>query len=343
MSGQQASFNCPKCQQTRLFMGNNANYYQCSVCGFTNSAHLLANPKYCPQCRAYVIGNGDVCQNCGYTIVQTPAGSDPTNAYLGLTKKQIYLIVGGGAFLVLLIAATVALQNLKREKSNSNQNAALLSSPQAKNSQCPLTLQQAPEIRGFRLGMTMDELKKRFPNFKTTKSDEFGFIKGKILNSEAKEYLGNVDATYVSPAKYPEFKEMFLAELHLFKDRVISLQTGYPSGAVDMSKDEYKKKVAETLGLPNAYVDDDSFFSPDGIINCEGFRATVGTSSWKHPDSIIPTTYFSILIEDTAAIKQLDEQRKQYHTEKLRKGKEELQKQARENGTVQKQDTGFRP
>nr|MBA3441203.1 hypothetical protein [Pyrinomonadaceae bacterium] len=38
------------------------------------------------------------------------------------------------------------------------------------------TLTKAPELRGFRLGMSFSELKARFPELRASAPDEFGYI-----------------------------------------------------------------------------------------------------------------------------------------------------------------------
>jgi hypothetical protein len=187
------------------------------------------------------------------------------------------------------------------------------SATDAQQKKCTKTLAEAPELRGFKLGMTLDQIRKRIPNFKINKPDEFGFAKGTIYSSEAKSSLDNPQGTYVNPSKYPEFKEIFMADLGLINERVVRIKIGYPSGELKMENEEFQKSVAESLKLPvSAYVTEEGMFSVgNAMMNCEGFNVEVGKSFWKLPDVLLPSPYFSIEMRDSVAFENRTQQREQ--------------------------------
>jgi hypothetical protein len=189
-----------------------------------------------------------------------------------------------------------------------NQSGGNKPQQQGMTAQCTTKLAEAPELRGFQLGMTLDEIRKRFPNLKMSKPDEFGYAHASIYNAEAREFLGNPLGTYVNSSNHPEFKDMFVAHLEFISGRLAAVRTGYPQGGVNMEVADYQKRVAESLKLPaDAYERDPAILTTPtkGTITCDGFRVEVGKDGWRHRDKLLPTLYFMVRMEDTAALDTL--------------------------------------
>lgn len=56
---------------------------------------------------------------------------------------------------------------------------------------CDLPLEKAPELWGFRLGMTVDELKARYPTVNLSRQDSFGLMTGVIYAVDANKAQKN--------------------------------------------------------------------------------------------------------------------------------------------------------
>jgi len=57
----------------------------------------------------------------------------------------------------------------------------------AQETKCTLKINQAPELRGFRLGMTWEQVKNRAPRIELGTQDEFGHSKATLYKRSLKE------------------------------------------------------------------------------------------------------------------------------------------------------------
>jgi hypothetical protein len=102
-------------------------------------------------------------------------------------------------------------------------------------------LPQAPELRGFRLGMTFEQVKARVPQIVFDRTDDLG-----------------VSKTSVNPDFDPRFDKSTFADvrtisLDFLDGRVTSLWIGYEPSFKWKSIDEFVKGISQALGVPNEW------------------------------------------------------------------------------------------
>jgi len=102
-------------------------------------------------------------------------------------------------------------------------------------------LPQAPELRGFRLGMTLEQAKTRVPRIVFGPTDEFGMSKTSINP----DFDSRIDKT--------NFEDVRTVSLEFLDGRVTSLWLGYENSFKWKSRDEFVKGISEALGVPNEW------------------------------------------------------------------------------------------
>lgn len=122
---------------------------------------------------------------------------------------------------------------------------------------CALTPEQAPAIRGLRLGMSVEQLLMRFPG-----SRENHNVRSALERAQGAPRFG-VAPLYFQRTEYPvAFQEQFAGidsiSATLFDGRVAQLEIAYasrdsqPRGPYWQSLDEFFAKLVEALSLPEA-------------------------------------------------------------------------------------------
>ena len=124
--------------------------------------------------------------------------------------------------LVLLSAAIVAAQD--------NQCTAKLD-----------RLPQAPELRGFRLGMTPEQVKARVPQVVFGRTDDLGVSKTSINP----DFHPRIDKT--------NFEDVRTVSLEFLDGRVTSLWIGFETTFEWKSVDEFVKGISQVLGVPTEW------------------------------------------------------------------------------------------
>ena len=128
--------------------------------------------------------------------------------------------------------------------------------------QCTLKSEQvpeAPELRGFRLGMTVDQVKARVAQVQFGQSDEIGLTK-----------------TSINPLYDPRFDKAAFADIRTisfdFLDgKLTTLWIGYESSFKWQSVDEFVKGISKSLNVPGSW-------SPKRggqQLRCDGFTVFV--------------------------------------------------------------------
>jgi hypothetical protein len=102
-------------------------------------------------------------------------------------------------------------------------------------------LPQAPELRGFRLGMTLEQAKTRVPQIVFGPTDEFGLSKTSINP----DFDSRIDKT--------NFEDVRTVSLEFLDGRVTSLWLGYENSFKWKSTDEFVKGISRSLGVPNEW------------------------------------------------------------------------------------------
>ena len=73
---------------------------------------------------------------------------------------------------------------------------------------CTLKLEQIPELRGLKLGMTLQEIQKKSPNVSPPRQVGYG-----------KSFLS------IETVKYPELKDVKYLELELVDEKIVKITT----------------------------------------------------------------------------------------------------------------------
>ena len=102
-------------------------------------------------------------------------------------------------------------------------------------------LPSTPELRGFRAGMTLDEVKARLPKLQLKSADEFGFTSLNIFP----EYEAGIDKA--------AFAGVRTISLDILDGRVFSIWIGYDKTFKWQSLDEFVVGMTAALKLPDRW------------------------------------------------------------------------------------------
>jgi hypothetical protein len=145
------------------------------------------------------------------------------------------------AFLLLLLASTAAAQN----------------------KQCALKLSQlpdAPEVFGFRMGMTKDQVKVRVPQVVFPRHNPFGLAKTSINP----DFDPRIDKS--------NFAGVRTISLDLLDDKLTSLWLGYDNSFKWHTVPEFVEGISRSLHLPDAWI---PWKSRGQQLRCADFQLTV--------------------------------------------------------------------
>jgi len=111
-------------------------------------------------------------------------------------------------------------------------------------SKCTLKLAELPvatELRGFRVGMTMEQVKARLPKLRLKSANAFGFIALNIFP----DYEPGIDKT--------AFEGVRTISLEVLDERVFSVWMGYDKSFKWQTIDEFAAGISTALKLPDAW------------------------------------------------------------------------------------------
>jgi hypothetical protein len=141
----------------------------------------------------------------------------------------------------------------------------LLLMAQTASAQCTKKLSElpaAPELLGFRLGMTKDEIKTRVPQTAFGKADRFGVMKTTIN-------------PYFDPKiDKSKFEGVRSISLDLVDDRLTSLWIGYDETFKAHTAEEFVKLISQSLGVGGNW---SSHRSKGQQLRCADFQLIVTT------------------------------------------------------------------
>jgi hypothetical protein len=141
----------------------------------------------------------------------------------------------------------------------------LLLMAQTASAQCTKKLSElpaAPELLGFRLGMTKDEIKTRVPQTAFGKADRFGVMKTTIN-------------PYFDPKiDKSKFEGVRSISLDLIDDRLTSLWIGYDETFKARTAEEFVKLISQSLGVGGNW---SSHRSKGQQLRCADFQLIVTT------------------------------------------------------------------
>lgn len=159
--------------------------------------------------------------------------------------------------------------------------SACTSSPHPPNDKydgiCKLNMASSPEIRGLRLGMTVEQVKERFPSLNIPPADEAGNIDIEINKyAETNNASAGLDLEGVARINFS-----------FFDGHLRTIWVHYEKKPEALTQEEFSSKLSQTLKLP-------SFYSH---LECYDFSLTAYISeSWSEQG---PTLH----VEDVAAFK----------------------------------------
>ena len=156
---------------------------------------------------------------------------------------------------------------------------------------CTRSLEQAPDLRGFRLGTTLSQIQNRFPGVPNLTANEFGSGKFTInvTSMPGPETVKPSGGGYVlvSASRYPELLGTDRIILELVDGRLAKITVLYPKDLKWRSVDEFVQKTAETLNLPDGWEASDSTKDYRHVF-CKGFYVRAGIDNEKYDDEKLP-------------------------------------------------------
>jgi hypothetical protein len=144
----------------------------------------------------------------------------------------------------------------------------------AQETKCALKINQAPELRGFRLGMTTEQVKSRFPFVRVRESGEFDFYRTANVPGE---YLKTIDS----------FRGVEGLGLTFLDDKIISISVSYDP-IEWKSEEHFSTRVGEMLKLPNAWQRSNINTGYNRQLECDGFQVRTRVN---HINLINPVEY----------------------------------------------------
>ena len=144
---------------------------------------------------------------------------------------------------------------------------------------CTLKLEQAPEVRGFKLGMTIAQVKTQYPRLEVPKPNKYGlaqllleFVPSDLSMRKGMVTLEN--STLVSTHNYPEFQGLRYATFRFFDDKIYFIELQYDGKTKWRDIDEFAERISISLKLPREW-EEMQESEEQLLIRCQGFRVIV--------------------------------------------------------------------
>ncbi len=166
----------------------------------------------------------------------------------------------------------------------------------AQEAKCTLTLAQLPqsaELRGFRLGMTVEQIKARIPKIVLGRTDQFGVAKTSINP----DFNPDIDKSIFQGVRTVSFE--------FLDGRLFSLWVGYNSSFKWQRPDEFLTEMGKALHLPNAWKTS-SWRGQE--LDCEDFQATIKLIGGS-PSILLSDKAAKQVIEKRMSLKEEEESR----------------------------------
>jgi hypothetical protein len=161
---------------------------------------------------------------------------------------------------------------------------------------CPLRLDQSPELRGFRMGMTQAAVLARLPGVTIEKPDKFGLARLKLsiidttalVTSSARDKGVQLDplapndgsAFVLDSRRFPAFKGVRKIQMRLIDGRLAYVQISYGDDVKWESVDQFVDTISTTLKLPKEWQvpEDSDGGTQQKELRCEGFVIAANTA-----------------------------------------------------------------
>ena len=155
---------------------------------------------------------------------------------------------------------------------------------------CTRSLEQAPDLRGFRVGTTLSQIQNRFPGFPNLTPNEFGLSKVILnVNPMAEEAVNpySVGHVLVSASRYPELLGTDRIILEFVDGRLAKIKVFYPKDIKWHSVAEFVQRTSETLNLPDGWNTPNSTEDYRSVY-CNGFFVRAGIDNEKYDEEKLP-------------------------------------------------------
>jgi hypothetical protein len=119
-----------------------------------------------------------------------------------------------------------------------------------------LKIEQAPELRGFKLGQTLKDTKARFPSIRFVTAREDGY---------STEILDGYDLRESDKSQFSGLRSIWASFLD---GKLASIDFRYDDSVKWNSVTEFTDRVSETLKLPKVWSSENSFTNH---LDCDGF------------------------------------------------------------------------
>lgn len=166
----------------------------------------------------------------------------------------------------------------------------------AQEPRCTSTIKQlpsAPELRGFRLGMTVEQIKARIPKLALGRADQFGVVK----TSVNPDFNPDIDKSIFQGVRTVSFE--------FLDGQLFSLWIGYNGSFKWQRLDEFLSEMSKALNLPDAWTTS-SWRGQE--LDCEDFRAAVKMIA-ESPSLSLTDKAAKQIVEKRTALKEEDESR----------------------------------
>jgi hypothetical protein len=203
---------------------------------------------------------------------------------------------------------------------------------------CTVAMENAPDLRGFRLGMSVSDIQKRFPNFPSSQlaANKIGVATVQMSAAYRDNEFGNPEGQNLISLYYlgtfPELNALKHIELKLLDGRLIEVTLFYPNDIKWQSVDEFVQKTSEALKLDGDWrrIGKDDDYSETRFLQCgevlKGFNVTAGfrkpPSSYSSFDAKLPYVSLEDFMQG-----EMEIYRRQKASEEKAKQDEEQRKQ----------------
>jgi hypothetical protein len=138
---------------------------------------------------------------------------------------------------------------------------------------CALTLEQAPELRGFRLGMNLEQIQRRFQGFPNPPANEFGLATVIIDPTVRNEVRSNTGYTFIDASRYPDFNGVDRIYLKIVDGHVAEIEVYYKNDLNWRSVDDFVARTSESLNLRGSWRTQNEDYKS---LSCSGFSVYAG-------------------------------------------------------------------
>lgn len=156
---------------------------------------------------------------------------------------------------------------------------------------CSSELSQAPELRGFRLGMDIEQVSARFPTLKIAPADEFGFSQIELKFQSGHIYglsdvlMEDETSASINRSRFSGFDGIKFIRFKALDNHIFFLKITYDDTVKWNGVDEYVAQVSKTLNLSGSWTTisgagEVGSAAQTKTLDCAGFRITAGIGGY---------------------------------------------------------------